>query len=69
MFGGDGLYGHNSELTRGLDKEVFFYVLDIHKNETIFLEKPIFLIPERSKKKGRTPTKTTPNVEAIRVDK
>lgn len=67
--GGDGLYGHNSELTRGLDKEGLFYVLDIHKDETVFLEEPVLLIPKKSKKKGRTPTKIMPNIEAIRVDK
>lgn len=67
--GGDGLYGHNSELTRGLDEEGLFYVLDIHKDETIFLEEPSFSIPKKkSKKAGRTPTKTMPNVEAKRVD-
>ena len=67
--GGDGLYGHNSELTRGLDKEGLFYVLDIHKDETIFLEEPIFSIPKKNKKKGRTPTNRMPNVEPFRVDK
>lgn len=67
--GGDGLYGHNPELTRGLDKEGLFYVLDIHKDETIFLQDPIFSIPEKSKKKGRTPTRSKPNIAATRVDK
>jgi SRSO17 transposase len=28
--GGDGLYGHNTELTTGLDHEKLFYVLDVH---------------------------------------
>jgi SRSO17 transposase len=67
--GGDGLYGHNSELTRGLDEESLFYVLDIHKDETFFLQEPSFSIPKKSKTKGRTPTKIKPNIDAIRVDK
>jgi SRSO17 transposase len=67
--GGDGLYGHNSELTRGLDEENLFYVLDIHKDEKIFQKEPHFSVPEKSKKKGRIPTKTVANIEAIRVDK
>ena len=40
--GGDGLYGHNSELTRALDDENLFYVLDVHKDELIYLEEPVF---------------------------
>ena len=33
---GDGLYGHNAELTRSLDVLKQFYVLDVHKDETVF---------------------------------
>ena len=43
--GSDGLYGHNTELTTELDKERFFYVLDVHKDELIYLEEPSFSIP------------------------
>jgi SRSO17 transposase len=42
---GDRLYGHNAELTRALDKLQQFYVLDVHKDETIFLSEPIFFNP------------------------
>lgn len=66
--GGDGLYGHNSELTRGLDAEHLFYVLDIHKDETFFLEEPVLAVPERTSKKGPTPTQIRPNIVPIRVD-
>ena len=44
---GDGLYGHNAELTRALDALYQFYVLDVHKDELIFMTEPTFLIPER----------------------
>ena len=37
FIGGDGLYGHNSELTRALDRLEQFYVLDVHKDELVFL--------------------------------
>lgn len=66
--GGDGLYGHNSELTRGLDAAKLLYVLDIHKDETVFFEEPSFEVPKRSSKKGPTPTLIKPNIEPIRVD-
>ena len=45
FIGGDGLYGHNAELTRVLDKLAQFYVLDAHKDETVFLSEPAFSIP------------------------
>lgn len=41
FIGGDGLYGHNAELTRSLDKLGQFYVLDVHKDELIFLSEKI----------------------------
>jgi SRSO17 transposase len=59
--GGDGLYGHNTELTRGLDQENLFYVLDVHKDEMIYLEEPFFSIPPKKGKQGRTPV----NIKAI----
>lgn len=37
---GDGLYRHNAELTWALDTLDQFYVLDIHKDELIFLKEP-----------------------------
>ena len=36
FIGGDGLYGHNAELTRALDALAQFYVLDVHKDELVF---------------------------------
>ena len=45
FIGGDGLYGHNAELTRVLDKLAQFYVLDVHKDETVFISEPAFSMP------------------------
>src|SRR5674476_221667 len=59
---GDGLYGHNVELTRALDTLDQFYVLDVHKDELIFLTEPTFSIPERKENKGKFPTKTQPDI-------
>lgn len=49
--GGNGLYGHNTELCKGLDDLGLFYVLDVHKDETVYTEKPLFSIPKRKSKK------------------
>ena len=67
FIGGDGLYGHNAELTRALDKLEQFYVLDVHKDELIFLSEPSFRIPERKSTKGRKPELIQPDIEAIQL--
>jgi len=67
FIGGDGLYGHNAELTRSLDELGQFYVLDVHKDETVFLSEPIFSIPPRKGNRGKIPTKIQPDIEAIQL--
>ena len=64
---GDGLYGHNAELTRALDNLKLFYVLDVHKDETVFLSESTFSIPERKGNKGRIPTNIQPNIQPIQL--
>ena len=64
---GDGLYGHNAELTRALDGLQQFYVLDVHKDEMIFLSEPSFSIPARNGNRGKIPTKIQPNIESIQL--
>ena len=65
FIGGDGLYGHNAEPTRALDALNQFYVLDVHKDELVFLSEPMFSIPERKGNKGRFSTKIQPDFEPI----
>ena len=67
--GGDGLYGHNTELCNGLDELNCFFVLDVHKDEKVYLEEPKFEIPKTKLGKGRKPTKLQSNKEAVRLDK
>jgi SRSO17 transposase len=67
FIGGDGLYGHNAELTRALDKLEQFYVLDVHKDELVFLSEPMFAVPERKGTKGRKPTLLQPDIDAIQL--
>ncbi len=67
--GGDGLYGHNFELSDGLDQRGLFFVLDVHKDETIFLQEHEIAVPKKKNKKGRKPTMAQPDSEPIRLDK
>jgi len=64
---GDGLYGHNAELTRALDVLDQFYVLDVHKDELVFLAEPTFSIPKRKGNRGKFPTKIQPDIEPVQL--
>ena len=66
--GGDGLYGHNSELCKGIDKLDKFFVMDVHRDERVFISKPSFSIPLKTKRKGRKPTKLKADLQDIRLD-
>ncbi|WP_057937732.1 IS701 family transposase [Algoriphagus resistens] len=66
--GGDGLYGHSYELGSGLDRRGLFFVLDVHKDETVFLEEPILAVPPRQGNKGRKPMHPKPDREPVRLD-
>jgi SRSO17 transposase len=67
--GGDGLYGHNSQLTTGLDARNLFYVLDVHKDELVFTEDPQIAMPQKKKGRGRPAKKLKAVGEPIRLDK
>ena len=66
--GGDGLYGHSTELCEAIDDMGLFFVLDVHKDETIFLQEPHFEVPERKSKKGRAPENLKADTDALRLD-
>lgn len=65
--GGDGLYGHNGELTRALDGLSVFHVLGVHKDETVFLSEPTFSVPQRKGKKGSPPVNRQPDIAPIQL--
>ena len=66
--GGDGLYGHNYQLTKGLDERGKLYVLDVHKDELVFLEKPNIFLPEKKEGRGRKPKKLKATGRQFRLD-
>ncbi len=67
--GGDGLYGHNTKLCDGLDDLGLFFVMDVHKDEKIFLQEPLFTVPLAKPGAGRKPTKLKADVPSFRLDK
>jgi SRSO17 transposase len=66
--GGDGLYGHSYEFTKGLDARELFYVLDVHKDEVIYLEEPQLAVPPRSARRGPSPKKLQADRAPIRLE-
>jgi SRSO17 transposase len=66
---GDGLYGHNFDLTSGLDERKLFFVLDVHKDERIYLQEPEIKIPPKKGAKGRPPFRLQPEGDPMRLDK
>ena len=67
--GGDGLYGHNTKLCDGLDDLGLFFVMDVHKDEKIFLQEPLFTVPLAKPGAGRKPTKLKADIPSFRLDK
>lgn len=67
--GGDGLYGHTSEFRQELEQRKLLFVLDVHKDEKVFFEKPSFVIPEAKSSRGRRPKHKKPDIDPIRLDK
>ncbi len=67
--GGDGLYGHNYELSKGLDERFLLFVLDVHKDQHVYLEQPLIYKPKKQAGRGRTPTKLKTQEVPLRVDK
>ncbi|QVL48829.1 MAG: IS701 family transposase [Thiocapsa sp.] len=66
--GGDGLYGHGSELGNSLDNMGLTFILDVHCNQQIYPTKPDLGVPESASKRGAKPTKLRADRDSIRVD-
>ena len=67
--GGDGLYEHSTELCETIDDMGLFFVLDVHKDETVFLQELHFEVPECKSKKGRAPENLKADTEALPLDR
>jgi SRSO17 transposase len=65
--GADAGYGKEPSFLRELDKEGIF-VVDIHKDQRIYLEDPRPIVPEPASNKGRKPSRLMAQSEDIRVD-
>lgn len=65
---GDGLYGNGYIFSKGVDALGKKYVLDVHSNQQIYLQKPTIKIPEpQDGKRGRKPSLPRADVQGISV--
>lgn len=67
--GGDGLYGHNYQLAKGLDERHLLFVLDVHKSQQIYEQPVQIFVAEKKKGRGRRPSQKQTLACSIRVDK
>jgi SRSO17 transposase len=67
--GADGLYGHDPEFTQTLDDAGEIFLVDVHKDQRIYLEAPEPLVPEVESKSGCQSGKLKARTESFRVDK
>jgi SRSO17 transposase len=65
----DGLYGNDSKLLNKLDELGELYVIDIHSNQTLFLEPFVVKAKDGAPARGRKPTKPLPDKTPVRADK
>lgn len=65
--GADGFYGNDVSFAEGIDKLGLIYMLDIHSNQPIYLEKPELFLPEKKTAKGPFPKKLQASVKNTTV--
>ena len=64
--GGDALYGHGYELSQEIENLGQNFVFDVHKDQPVYLTKPIISLP-KNKKTGRPHTRPVSNIKPIEV--
>ncbi|QQS52759.1 MAG: IS701 family transposase [Bacteroidota bacterium] len=69
FIGGDGYYGNDVDFASSIDLLGYLYMLDIHKDQKIYLERPDLAIPERKSNKGREPKKLKATTDELSVSK
>jgi SRSO17 transposase len=66
--GADGGYGKDPAFLRGLEDRGETFVVDVHKDQLIYLDDPQPIIPEKKGVQGKTPSRYQAQTPSIRVD-
>lgn len=67
FIGADGYYGNDMNFAEKIDKLGKIYMLDIHNDQPVFLEKPGLYLPERISTRGREPKLLKTTLPSIKV--
>jgi SRSO17 transposase len=65
--GADGYYGNDVSFASKIEKAGLLYMVDIHSDQPVYLEKPELYLPERRSTRGRTPKRLKASTESIKV--
>jgi SRSO17 transposase len=65
--GADGFYGNDPKFLRQLDRRGETFMVDVHSDQTIYLEHPRPDIPKQTSRRGRKPCRLTTDVSSITV--
>lgn len=68
FIGADGYYGNDSEFARKIEDLGYLYMLDIHSDQFVYLDKPELFLPERKSSKGKEPKNLKASTNHLRVD-
>jgi SRSO17 transposase len=66
--GADGGYGKEPAFLRGLADMNEIFVVDVHKDQLIYLEDPQPVIPQKNNKRGRKTSRYQAQTQPVRVD-
>lgn len=67
--GADGLYGNDAKLLRSLEDDGEIFMVDVHKDQRVYLEDPAPTVPPTPKgQRGRKKTRLETDKQPLRVD-
>jgi SRSO17 transposase len=67
--GADGGYGKDPDFLCRLEDAHEVFLVDVHKDQSIYFDDPVPYVPDRQSNKGRKPTRLVAGVPSQRVDK
>jgi SRSO17 transposase len=65
--GADGYYGNDTNFGNIINRLGLIYMLDIHTDQPVYIEKPDLILPERKSKRGREPKRLKATTQSIKV--
>ncbi len=64
----DGYYGNDASFAREIENLGSVYMLDIHSDQEIYLEKPELILPRKKSARGRKPKRFMASIPGIKVN-